>query len=262
MRPNARHLPTNSQLLELRLLGSPQVHLSGLPLTGFRSRKALALLFFLSVVRRHHRRQKLASMFWGDSTESSARASLRSVLSNLRQLCDDFLVVTRTEVFVNADFQYWLDVDVVDSCTHISASHDQNTIVDLYCGAFLEGFTVDGAPEFDSWVETERNRLQSQVLDLLTTSSATAIDEGNFNTALMLCRHGLTIQPWCEDFHYKIIQLHAKHGRRGAALTQFKLCKQILEDELSVNPTPRTIQLVDALKQDYSDELVSGIAVR
>ena len=72
--------------LSVLLLGPLQIILDGEPATGFVSDKVRALLAYLAVeTRQPHRREKLAGLLWPDWPETSARASLRRALANLRQ---------------------------------------------------------------------------------------------------------------------------------------------------------------------------------
>ena len=66
--------------LELTLFGSPTVRCNGSVVTGFRTGKAQALLYYLAVTGRPHTRSTLAGLFWGDQPEAAARASDREVI--------------------------------------------------------------------------------------------------------------------------------------------------------------------------------------
>ncbi|HRV96684.1 MAG TPA: hypothetical protein P5526_31310, partial [Anaerolineae bacterium] len=101
--------------LELRLLGSPEVWLAGQMITGFRSGKARALLYFLAVTGRAQPRSVLAGLFWGDVAESQARRSLTMTLSNLRQLVGPYLLINRETIAIDPDSAYWLDVAAFDA---------------------------------------------------------------------------------------------------------------------------------------------------
>ena len=54
--------------LILKLLGRPEVSCGGQPLR-FRSRKELALLFYLATEGGLHPREKLATLFWPEAGE-------------------------------------------------------------------------------------------------------------------------------------------------------------------------------------------------
>ena len=58
-----------TNLLELALLGNPEVRLAGQPLARLRSAKVYALLYYLAMTRRTQPRTVLAGLFWGDVDE-------------------------------------------------------------------------------------------------------------------------------------------------------------------------------------------------
>jgi predicted ATPase/DNA-binding SARP family transcriptional activator len=97
--------------LRLSLLGKLHLTSGGQPLTGFVSTKAQALLCFLAVTNRPHDRQTLAALFWGDMPDTEARTSLRTVLTNLRKLVPDHLLIDRDSVAFNPNAPYWLDLE-------------------------------------------------------------------------------------------------------------------------------------------------------
>ena len=69
--------------LEIRLLGVPQIRIEGRTVTEWRSRKALALFGYLVMNPKRLLRSQLATLFWGDSPETTARTNLRINLSHL-----------------------------------------------------------------------------------------------------------------------------------------------------------------------------------
>jgi DNA-binding SARP family transcriptional activator len=81
--------------LKFYLLGPPQVELDGQTLRASH-RKALALLAYLAVTRHAHGRDAMATLFWPEHDQSSARAELRRTLSQLnRALGEGWLAVDR-----------------------------------------------------------------------------------------------------------------------------------------------------------------------
>ena len=55
--------------LELSLLGQVEIRRDDEPLNGFVSAKAEALLIYLAVTGRPHRRETLAGLLWGDKSD-------------------------------------------------------------------------------------------------------------------------------------------------------------------------------------------------
>ena len=58
--------------LELTLFGNPEVRSNGHLVTGFRTSKAQALLYYLAVTGRRHTRPTLAGLLWGDESKAAA----------------------------------------------------------------------------------------------------------------------------------------------------------------------------------------------
>src|SRR5262245_60871179 len=108
--------------LEFTLLGSPDVRLGGEPLTGFRSAKAQALLYYLAVSEHGQSRMGLADLFWGQMGEHYARRNLNRTLSNLTQLVGDYLTVTRQLLALDRSQPYCLDVEALERAVTSAAT--------------------------------------------------------------------------------------------------------------------------------------------
>src|SRR5687767_7741440 len=68
--------------LTITLLGEARAEVDGVEVR-VDTRKAIALLAWLAVSGRAHRRETLAALFWPDADEERARAALRRTLSTL-----------------------------------------------------------------------------------------------------------------------------------------------------------------------------------
>jgi DNA-binding SARP family transcriptional activator len=75
-----------SAQLIIRLLGTPEIRIAGVPLLTLHNYKARALLFFLAATGQPHSRDHLATLLWSESFDSNARHSLRTSLYHLRQV--------------------------------------------------------------------------------------------------------------------------------------------------------------------------------
>ena len=125
--------------LVIFLLGPPRAQLDGKELHIPR-RKALALLAYLAVERRAHRRDSLAAFLWPEYDQSGARGRLRRTLSSLnRSLGEGYLRADRETVALPESMDLWLDVDVfsrrLSACEKHGHSRD---IACAECQAWLE----------------------------------------------------------------------------------------------------------------------------
>src|SRR5262245_22448978 len=110
--------------LTLHLLGAPRVEVDGSPLVLDR-RKALALLIYLALTPQSQRRDTLATLFWPDYDQATARGNLRRTLSLLHQaLAQTWLEMDRENVALRRDNGFWLDVEAFQTLVANGDSHD------------------------------------------------------------------------------------------------------------------------------------------
>ena len=207
--------------LTLTLLGGFRAHLDpGAPL-AFPTRKAQALLAYLAMPPGEaHPRDKLASLLWGSTIETTARTSLRQTLyslrRDLRRAKDNPLNADGNMVSLEADA---VTVDVVEFERLIAAGTPSALAeaIALYRGDLLDGLAVQEAP-FEDWLLGQRERLHETAVRalarLLAHQRATGSTEAAIQSALRL----LALDPLQEPAHRALMQLYLETGRRAAAL--------------------------------------------
>jgi predicted ATPase/DNA-binding SARP family transcriptional activator len=239
--------------LELSLLGTVAITLNGDRVSGQLPAKSQALLGYLAITGGRHSREKLAGLLWGDTPEDRAKASLRKSLSGLRKLFEGALIITRQTVAFNQASDYWLDVEAFESALAKEDAHPETLqavceAVELVRGEFLEGFSVRQAVAFEEWVLAERERLRQLVIQALHRLSVACADRGEIATAIEYTNRLLTLEPWQEEAHRQLMTLLARSGQQSAALAQYETCRQILAEELGVEPLPETQALYHRLR--------------
>jgi len=249
-------------LLNIHLLGSFQVTQGEVPLAGFESNKARALLAYLIVeADRPHQRRKLAALLWPEFPETSALSNLRYALSNLRKVIGDrsaqpaFLDIHPQTLQFNIKSRYKFDVSAFEQyCALAQQSpldiHSLEQAADLYRGNFLEGFSIPDSIAFEEWVLLKRehiNRLAYQVFYLLAGDYELS---GDYQMAISLAERQLELDPWREEAHRRLMRCLYFSGRRSAALAHYDACRQALVSELSLEPDQETRQLYDQILED------------
>ena len=243
-----------SNLLQLTLFGSPAVLRHDQSVTSFRSSKAQALLYYLAVTGRPHTRPTLAGLLWGDQPEAAARTSLSKCLSNLRELVGDALLVDRQTVAFNRDYPYQLDTERfmtgMGQPPTPETIHTWQAALALYRGDFLEGFYVRDAPDFEQWVLVQRAYYREAVMQGLHTLAHWHEQQGDLSQSITHTRCLLTLEPWREEAHRQLMTRLAHSGQRAAALAQFETCRQVLAEELAVEPDTETVALVEEIRSN------------
>ena len=241
-----------SKKLELTLFGNLEIREGGVLLTDFTSKKAQALLCFLAVTGQSQPRSILAALLWGGFPEEKARMNLSQALTTLRQYCRESLDITRQTITLLKNPLIWLDVDVFESTVMASSANANipalQEAIQLYRGDFLKGFYVIKAPEFEEWVLTEQVRLREMALCTLDNLVVYFANTGIYEQSVDYARQLLAIEPWREGTHRQLMHLLALCGRRSAALKQYENCRQILLDELGVEPGAETSTLYGRIR--------------
>jgi DNA-binding SARP family transcriptional activator/tetratricopeptide (TPR) repeat protein len=241
--------------LRITLLGTPHLSIAAAR-PALARRKSLALLAYLAVTGRPHSREALIGLLWPDATEANARASLRKSLADLRRFLAPYLVITHHDVTLDPAAPWWLDVTSFQTGiaqTGAGAGQEIERLkaaVDLYRGDFLEGFYVRSAQGFEEWALAQRARLRELALQALNTLAAHYADQGEAGLApgIDSVTRLLALEPWREEAHRQLMRLLALSGQRGAALAQYEVCRQVLADELGVEPGPETMRLYEQIR--------------
>lgn len=237
--------------LSVHVLGSLNIQFGSQPVTGFISSKAKALFIYLAVTARPWNRSSLATLLWGDLSETAARRNLSKCLSNLRRLVGDYLEIDRHSVAFQTEKSYWLDANIFEQMLadafrslppSIYPTPVQGAVL-LYRGDFLEGFFVRNAPDFEAWMRTERERLRGLQREALVCLSSHANQVSDLGQAIRWTQQLLQLEPTDEQAHRQLMALLARNGQRTLALAQYTTCCQILAQELDVEPAAETIEL-------------------
>jgi DNA-binding SARP family transcriptional activator len=233
--------------IRLSLLGTVHVTRDGVPVSNFRSRKAIAVLGYLAVHGQPVPRERLADLFWPDQPEDRGRANLSWILNRVSSLLPDCLEADHTVHFC-CPGNYWLDVESFRELAARGGADAWAAAVDLYRGDLLEGLYLDGCAEFELWLVSERERWRQLAADLFASLIAHRAQRGDYEGALSFGRRLLALQPWREEAHRQVMELLAWSGQRSAALAQYETCYRVLAEELGVEPGAETTRLYDQIR--------------
>jgi predicted ATPase/DNA-binding SARP family transcriptional activator len=263
--------------LTISLLGPLQIERNGQHIAAPVYAKVLALLVFLAVESdRPHQRSVLATLLWPDQSEERARHSLRQALSTLRRVIDagsstPCIVVSRNTVAFTRDAGHIVDAiefaELLDACDR----HDHRDsaacapcadrrarAVSLYRGDLVEGFTIPDSDVFEDWVQIWRQRLRDRLAGVLDDVAGWHEGLGQREQAIAAVRRQLELDPWRETAHRRLMTLLWQSGNRAAALAQYERCRDLLDDELDVEPEPETIALYERIRDGEARSEAAG----
>ena len=223
--------------LSVYLLGPPRVERDGVPIQ-VDTRKAIALLAYLSITREQHRRDTLAALLWPESDRSHARTALRRTLYALRKALTEsgseagrvtWLDADRESVSLNQSIDLWLDVqafhDHLAECQgHGHPAQDicpaclpaLTAAAALYRGEFLSGFGLSDSASFDEWQFFEADALHRAFAGALEKLVRCHSAQGKFASAIECARRWLALDELNEAVHCQLMQLYAWTDQRPA----------------------------------------------
>jgi TolB-like protein/DNA-binding SARP family transcriptional activator len=236
----------------LKLLGGFELRSASGAAIALAARKPALLLAYLALrPAQPHGREALAGLFWGDSDEVQARNSLRQALAVLRQHLrsgDGVLVTPEAETVAVVGDALTTDVAELERALKLGTREALEQAVALCDGELLEGYRPH-EPLLAEWLTTERRHRREQALAAMTRLLDLVLAEGANEAGIGLALRILALDPLQESAHRALMRLYARQGRRGAALTQYQACREILERELGVAPEPETQRLHKELRE-------------
>ena len=212
-----------SVALQIRLLGGFRLDVGGVAVTALGAARVQSLLAYLLLHRdAPQRRQRIAFLFWPDSSETQARTNLRQLLHYLRR------DLPGAEAFLQVDAKMvkwcWeapLSLDVADFEAALSrAEHAADSAarvaylakaVSHYGGELLPGC-------YDDWLVPKRERLRGQFLAALETLTHLCEEARDYPAALRYTERLLQSDPLRESAYRQTMRLYALSGDRAKAL--------------------------------------------
>jgi len=225
-------------MLQARLLGQYEIRLDG-QLIKVASRSTQSILAYLLLhPNTAHRREKLAGLFWADSSESNARSNLRHALWLIRKAfgsgIDTRLECDHLDVTYRPQPGDQLDVDSFEGCPEDECSTDALlAAVSTYKGELLPGF-------YEEWVSLERERLHAVHERKMENLLDHLLAEERWKEVLEWGEHWVASGSTPEPAYRALMLAQAGLGNLAGAAAQYQRCVEALSRELGVEPSEAT----------------------
>ncbi|MCB0035412.1 MAG: hypothetical protein KDE51_15375, partial [Anaerolineales bacterium] len=254
--------------LDINLLGPFHVTIGG-DTAEFRTDALRVLLTFLAAHQGEpQRRDTLAGLLSPDRPDKEALTYLRNRLTRLRSAVGDeearppWFEIDRKQITLRKGDDVVVDsvrferlLTAVETHPHRQLAGCPSCLAklqeaaDLVRGEFLAGLNFP-SETWEAWLLAQREHYQQKSLEALTRLREARQLHGEWTAVLEIAQRQLTIEPWLESAHRALMEAHYHLGDRNAALAQYELCVQQLEDELGVEPEEETQQLREQIIDD------------
>src|SRR5689334_4512899 len=194
--------------------------------TRTRSSRSVALIAFLVVhAGSPQPRQRIAGLFWPESTDAQALTNLRRELHQLRQVLGDepSLVVTPADLCWRDTETCRVDLRVFaagrEAALAAAAAGDDQGILVQAAAAIAEyhGDLLPGC--YDDWLLEARTQMERQCVDLCDLLGETRARNGDLAGAVDVTRRRIRLQPLEEVGYRTLMQRQADLGDRAGAVS-------------------------------------------
>jgi DNA-binding SARP family transcriptional activator len=219
--------------LSLRFLGEPGLWREGVAVPLPQSRKTRALLAYLAVTGRRHRRERLCSLLW--ELPDDPRGALRWSLSKLRALVDEpgttRIVTDRESVLFE---RRGVEIDLIDLRQRLAggiAVLPTDPLIEIagaFRGEFLEGLEMVECHDFHAWCIAEREEARASRAAILSVLLDRLKDRPE--AALPHARALVELRPHDELAWARLVRLLAAAGRRREAEEQCELGMRVMAE--------------------------------
>ncbi len=242
-------------MLHVSLLGEQSITGGGGDGPGVRTRssRSVTLVAFLVVhAGSPQPRQRIAGLFWPESTDAQALTNLRRELHQLRQVLGDepSLVVTPADLCWRDTETCRVDLRVFSAereAALAAASGDDEGVLAHAAGAIAEyrGDLLPGG--YEDWLLDARSEIERQCVGLCDLLGEARARSGDLAGAVDVARRRIQLQPLEEAGYRTLMLLQAELGDRAGAVSTYHHCASVLERELGVVPDASTRKVFQRL---------------
>lgn len=217
-------------MLEIRLIGSPQVSVDSELQAPPRGRKVWGLLAYLVLSERQPARSWLAGLLFADADDPLG--ALRWSLAELRRLLGQRVTLGGDPVVVGFPAGTIVDVSGTARGSVVNST-------DLDPGReLLEGMEFGASPGFEAWLSAERRQLVATSMAKAAQSVRELLAAGNPQDAARLAARLVEADPLDEGGQALLVRCLITAGDSAAAARQFATARELLRRELGVDPGP------------------------
>lgn len=233
------------------------------PLAALENRKAKELFSYLLLNNeRPHRREALMTLLWEEGEADKSRRNMRQALWQLQRQLDSndldqaqrILMIDGDWIQINQDAELWCDVLIFQLAYHKvqgiegyemdddSAQRLREAIA-LYRGGLLENW-------YEEWCLIERENLQNAYLMMLDKMMDYCGIHLHWEEGITYGTRSLKLDRARERTYRRMMRLHALRGDRTGAIRLYEQCAAALRQELTVEPSQRTRELFERIRND------------
>jgi DNA-binding SARP family transcriptional activator/TolB-like protein len=243
------HEAAREDALCISVLGNMSVEYRGRGVK-IKSRKSLAVLAYIALNESgQETRERLVGLFWSETEEEKARASLRQTLRDLRRSFAEvgYTGLQTEKLAVELDRRR-VQVDLWAVVRDAQARRVHPLLLDAprLTDRLLQDLD-DIDPSFRTWVLAKRQTFHDRLLRSL--EDALGSESVDNKSKKLVAEALVNLDPTHEEACRSLMRCRAEEGDVPGALRIYKTLWDLLDQEYDMEPSAKTQQLVAEIKQ-------------
>lgn len=254
------YAPDNVAFLHAQFFGKFRINFENQNIEKMFGKRAKQLISF--ILHNHKKpisREKLIEIFWPYHAHHAAKNNLNVTIHNIRKVFERILPNVPILTLENDCYQFSPNIIIQTDCDQIvqfhrnakaivsnlnqkNATKELQGIIALYKGDFLESM-------YEPWMEKSRENYREIYLYSLNQLSQLYFEIGQYLEAIKYNKLMLEKDNCMEEIHRKLMLCYHKLDRQNKVIRQFQNCKKVLQQELEISPSQKTVALLTQLRQ-------------
>jgi len=201
--------------------------------------------------------ERISDVLWPDADGDAAQISFKTTLHRLRKLIGAQAIFVQDGKVTLDDRYCWSDVWAFDRLLtrlesvivdHLSTPAELNAALE-HCAALHQGPFLCRDSEYP-WSLSLREKLRSRWLRALRSSITLLGHQGECESVVHWLAKAIEVNPLAEESYRGLMACLAGQGQRAEALALYQHCHAVLATELDIEPSAKTLELYQAIRQD------------
>jgi len=214
-------------------------------------------LFAALVLERHRTLSpdQLAEIVWPGRLPRAWESSLKALLSRVRQVLRTALPELRAPETDPVESRFgcyalrlppatWVDVEAARQALDEAEGLLRAGRLREAWGMANVCLAVTGrqllAGESGDWLEARRRELAALRVRALEAYADASLGSGQATLAAQVAREAIALEPFRESGHQMLMRCEAALGNRAEAVRAYHRCRELLREQLGVDPSPET----------------------
>lgn len=191
-------------------------------------------------------RDRMIAYFWPESDERRGRHNLRDAVYSLRSMLGRDAVIGHGDILrLNPSI---IATDVAEFKRALSAGRLADAVY-MYNGPLLDGFHIDGVPEWERWIEAERTRLFQDCQGAFKRLAKRAENQERWDEAARWWGRAVALDSFNSRLVVRRIIALGRRGDRANAIQEGEAHIKLLQSELNLDPDPSFLEELERIRQ-------------